>query len=364
VCASIPPWEYFLLIFGCLIFLGLLIAAIYFAKRRLVKYPWKYFPESIHKPYDDYPKNWNKLADGVHTKEIFDGSEEYNLMKSYLQNLQGEVLAISKASVVCNYSLWETFRNTHANLLVQKQNSERIFYKKDWKNKDDGLKKFVYQAFEDKVDSWDFNAEMEIPIIPAVHGTQTDTALKICSTGFAALSATDGGYFGKGIYFTTSCPYALPYAFLGGDNPCIIITLLIPGNVYPVTEHHKGPKSLFGGAIRPGYNIHYVLTEKDGNCISKPIKNFFDELVVDQEMQIVPIFLLELDGKASMNLAKKFERDIPRPNATDEVPVHEGENAVEMTPTTPPRIDTKMSTVTVSDDADTPKSPTGDAPLE
>jgi len=174
------------------------------------------------------------------------------------------------------------------------------------------MRKFCYQAFEDKIDSWDFNSEMELPIIPAIHGTQTNTAWSICSTGFAALSATDAGFFGKGIYFTTSCKYAFPYCMIAGDTPCMIVTLLTPGNIYPVNEDHKGDKTLLGGAIKPGYNMHYVLTDKDGNCLKTPTDHHFDELVVDQETQIVPILVIELDGKATKEASRNMDRDVPQ----------------------------------------------------
>jgi hypothetical protein len=45
----------------------------------------------------------------------------------------------------------------------------------------------------------------------------------------------DVGFFGSGIYFTTSAKYSIPY-FATKPNPAIIISYLIPGNPYPVVE--------------------------------------------------------------------------------------------------------------------------------
>ena len=48
-------------------------------------------------------------------------------------------------------------------------------------------------------------------------------AWKIAKTGFASLSLIDGGYFGKGIYFTTSVPYGFRYASYNNAGPKALI---------------------------------------------------------------------------------------------------------------------------------------------
>jgi len=98
---------------------------------------------------------------------------------------------------------------------------------------------------------------------------------------------------------------------IAGDTPCMIVTLLTPGNIYPVNEDHKGDNTLLGGAIKPGYNMHYVVTDKDGSCLRTPDDHHFDELVVDQETQIVPILVIELDGKATKEASRNMDRQVP-----------------------------------------------------
>ena len=44
-----------------------------------------------------------------------------------------------------------------------------------------------------------------------------------------------------------------------------------------------------------GFNSHYVITNHNGSSITIPTKNAYDELVVSQECQICPAFLLELE---------------------------------------------------------------------
>lgn len=82
-------------------------------------------------------------------------------------------------------------------------------------------------------------------------GTTRETAGNIAHTGFTTVSSYDSGYFGRGIYFTSSIDNAKFYSLNQAKSQklCLILSVVIPGNVYPVTEHHKGPNSLQGGPI-------------------------------------------------------------------------------------------------------------------
>jgi len=162
---------------------------------------------------------------------------------------------------------------------------------------------------------------LAVPIMPSVHGTDFDIAEKIMQTGFATISILDAGYFGKGIYFSTYMLYCLPYCSIK-KTPAVIISYLNMGNVFPVTEHHKGDNNLSGAAISTGYNSHYVRTTKDGNCF-RPTeaqlqlmqnnglepKYLCDELVLQLESQILPAFILKLDKKAVKLECKNWNRE-------------------------------------------------------
>src|SRR5436190_640877 len=100
-------------------------------------------------------------------------------------------------------------------------------------------------------------------ILLIILGTDYYVAEKIAQTGFAALASLDAGYFGRGIYFTTYILYTLPYS-CSKRNPSVVIGYLNLGNVFPVTENHKGDESLLGLPLKPGYNSHFVITTKDG----------------------------------------------------------------------------------------------------
>jgi hypothetical protein len=44
------------------------------------------------------------------------------------------------------------------------------------------------------------------------------------------------GYYGKGIYFSTSAVYIIPY-FASKKRPAVLVSLLLPGNPFPVIEN-------------------------------------------------------------------------------------------------------------------------------
>ena len=114
--------------------------------------------------------------------------------------------------------------------------------------------------------------------------------------------------------------YTLPYCANRRD-PAIIISFLITGNAFPVTEDHKSKDSnlvgyvhgnilssrlfhafsnpRFRAALKSGYGCHYVAVTPDGNIADLSEKlagnsEVFDEIVIPQESQITPAFVLRL----------------------------------------------------------------------
>jgi len=123
-------------------------------------------------------------------------------------------------------------------------------------------------------------------------------AWKIASEGFANLSTIDTAFYGNGIAFSSSASYTVPY-FSNTRKPAILICFTIPGNPYPVIEHPKDELNLYGKALVPGYQSHYVVTTAAGFPLklqdwNRQLKRY-DELVIYQETQAVPIFLIQVD---------------------------------------------------------------------
>ena len=130
-----------------------------------------------------------------------------------------------------------------------------------------------------------------------LQGTVEDAAWKISENGFGTVATRDAGYYGKGffspfsrfsflyfseqsinqnnhnqgIYFTSTFEYANRYAGISNGMKVFMISLVIPGNPYPVTEYpfkeneigkilEYNPDGFYGKACQPGYQSHFTLS--------------------------------------------------------------------------------------------------------
>jgi len=204
------------------------------------------------------------------------------------------------------------------------------FFNQSWRQLPDfDMRLEIFNWFNKKLSEWDWNKNLTLdssPVLPVVHGTDMSIAWKIASGGFAALSKLDDGYYGKGIYFSTSAKYTLPY-FGTKKSPAVLVCLLIPGNVYPVTEQPLSDRDFRGRSSQPlmdnkirgyplvsGYQSHYVITNKNGLPFTREDfgkKVEYDEVVIAQESQVVPIFLLQIGRESIIKIFEDWERDVP-----------------------------------------------------
>jgi len=192
--------------------------------------------------------------------------------------------------------------------------SEQLFFNQNWKKTtaeteaDVDAKTRIYEEYQKLVMNWAWNSR-RTPILPFVHGTSFPIACAICETGFAALSSLDDGWYGKGIYFTSYISYALEYT-ASKNQPSIVVSWVIPGNVYPVT------RKCHGEAIQPGYSSHFVLTDSSGQIVTAQTPPpYYDELVVSQEPQILPAFIIKLQVEQ-----KKFDERLLTTNSLNTNP--------------------------------------------
>jgi len=161
---------------------------------------------------------------------------------------------------------------------------------------------------------WNRNlTDMDCPILAVVHATSKSKADKIIASGFAALAILDDGFYGKGMYYSSSATYIIPY-FINSSEPCILICYVLPGNPYPVTEPPRASNNLVGHNLLNGYQSHYVVTRKDGlpftaEDYSEHLRRF-NEIVVSQEAQALPIFKIEIDNSNFNTLNPLYTMDV------------------------------------------------------
>ena len=137
-----------------------------------------------------------------------------------------------------------------------------------------------------------------------VQGTRENAAHRIAKNGFGTTATTDAGFYGQGIYFTTKLSYAAYFARSPdstklGNERVFLLSLVIPGNAFPVTERHDDINNgYFGKPCKSGYQSHYVIVKHENagtppgipfNFTSDPVSN---ELVLFQSAQSLPLCIL------------------------------------------------------------------------
>lgn len=257
---------------------------------------------------------WDQIgsSDSYYYSKVYsEGSADYKRALALFQDfLGGGELIIVSIRAIFNPVLLRQFINQWELTTERLTTGKAVFGKTTYSDNPNQMwivQKFNERAHHPKL-SW--NKDLTCPIIPTAHGTELYLAEKISQTGFANLSKLDAGYFGSGIYFSTFVMYTLPY-FASKKKPSVIVSYVIPGNIYPVKEHHKSPESLLGKPLQSGYNSHYIVTTKSGTCISEEREGAtYDELVIPLEGQIVPAFIFEISNENFKDLNASWDREV------------------------------------------------------
>lgn len=200
-------------------------------------------------------------------------------LKFAVESVGGSLDDITEARVIANRHSLQMFEGFRASLEAKKLLAPARFYR-DWKveqgeDSEDArkAKEEVIQYHEKNVKRYDWNRGKSVEVVLMAQGTTLEAAETIASTGFGIVgSAHDPGWFGRGIYTTSSLSYATGFAVQSRNtNPAIVISAVIPGNVLPVVDS----VSYHGQAIRPGFQSHMTLGLIHIFCISLPLSLFF-----------------------------------------------------------------------------------------
>jgi len=291
------------------ILLIIAVAALFLLSKK--KLDLKSLPPDVRWQYERFqenPKYWETVhsaGEPYYRKQLVQHSDEWTVMSDLFYGFfdTSHKIAIHEAYAIYNSTLLSNFINSRKIMTARVVNRPDIFQKQDWrKKKNASSRERVVDKLQSRLDQCNYNETDEhVPILPVVHGTDFSLAMAICSTGFATLSNLDVGWYGAGVYFTTYTMYAMPY-FIVRKDPAVIVSFVFLGNTYPVVEHTKAEDNLLGATITPGYNSHYVLLNHDGHVPEEPVEagkedQFFDEIVIAQESQIVPVYVIRFETK-------------------------------------------------------------------
>ena len=269
--------------------------------RRLLRY----LPHDVSWPYRQYTNSiWGSYfyrggdGTGYYYKDYDTSTSVYQRLMSYDDRLSDMNMSqyISNITLVYNERLLTNFINAYLIQTERFKADPKLFQSRKWdtNNAVGEKKRTVYSLYHTLTQSYSWNRDSSPNIIPVYHGTDRWIAEKICETGFASLSSLDEGWYGKGIYFSTYPMYCSPY-FISKKQPSIILSWILPGNVFPVTEGPDDTVSFKGAALKSGYNSHYVCVNKKGYVYNEGDNELYDEIVIAQEAQIVPIAIININ---------------------------------------------------------------------
>jgi hypothetical protein len=149
-------------------------------------------------------------------------------------------------------------------------------------------------------------------VVYAFHGTRVELMDSICRNGIVAMRETDSGYFGLGCYTTLNIEYAARYAHGEFDAPAprvrtahptdqaypIIMAAVSVGMCYPVTpgvdysKRGDGMSDFLGLPLKKGFDCHCAAVCAPSFQAANHDKMQYMELVVDQEVQVLPVAVL------------------------------------------------------------------------
>ncbi|NGX47653.1 MAG: hypothetical protein K1000chlam3_01032 [Chlamydiae bacterium] len=301
--------------------------------------PWKVCPKLFarvqRKPFDS----------GLHYKtcEVRPDDKEYEFVRRVFEHSKPPGMVIKTVTLVHNPSLSTQFEAT-----LKSMNSRAN--PPTWKNHPEAnLRESVVQRWEmitrlfqpisvENSDNTRKDRLENIKILPLWHGTSQDVCNSICRTGFqffgkhsftdptaqkGAFPSTDPGYFGSGVYFTSSARYAGMY-----NARFLILSWVSMLEPFPVVNDCPHPqrgsdmKMLEGKAAYQHYTAHYIPvtnTRPDfpGSmeyypCAKGQTPNW-DEFVLFDKAQALPRYIVEIspEGTAPPTLPISIDDVIP-----------------------------------------------------
>lgn len=199
---------------------------------------------------------------------VTQGSAKWTEVATMFKLLGGDVAQIKQAFDIEDPEYRSMFEGSRKSLYQQQQNAPDIFRKQDHKYlPNSGLREEYLDFLQKKQQKFDsaFSTSLgkvedqKTKAIAMIHGTNESVGWKIAQGGFGIVASVDDGFYGQGIYFTSKVSYAMTYTVFY-ERPVLVLSLVNPGNPFPVTEEPSKPGNLTGAKCKLGYQSHYCVT--------------------------------------------------------------------------------------------------------
>ena len=265
---------------------------------------------------------YDKTSSGMNPVK---NEELYSKFARLFGEMNGDISGIVRVYGVNNPQLRSAFEIKREVIEKQHLYDKGYFRKEGWRSlPDSDQRNRMYLQLSSKIRTFrgEFNDGSHPFVVPMIHGTREDAAFRVIENGYGVV-ANDGGYFGRGMYFTSDMRYSSTYAREHDPkgHPGVKVFLLaavLPGNPYPVTEHpfvvpfvtdesiegddkrKPNPVGLLGQACKGGYQSHYSVI--DTKSFAAPFPTQFDDFEDHEKKRVVSDELVVFEGAQALPL--------------------------------------------------------------
>lgn len=209
--------------------------------------PWRLEPSARSLPH------WDGLSASSEARSLVlqppsflstPASLEYEKALAIFKQCDGaRQFQVQKIEIIDNPALESAFEAEIKKMGHKHRSSPSTFKSCGWKEEASPLREAVHRQFEERSRRFDFNSGRALPILPVLHGTSSTAAHGIAGGGFSALAKRDEGFYGRGIYFTTSARSSTKYSTEQNGNHIILLSYCLPGaslvSFCPISLHRQ-----------------------------------------------------------------------------------------------------------------------------
>jgi len=214
---------------------------------------------------------------------------------------------VKSVRVIYNPNLNQTFARTLP--LIQHRHGQAAFAPKWSQEAGKEQRSEIHTTLENMTAPYQDSNFPNVKLLPVWHGTRADILPSLFKTGFAALTSTDVGYFGKGLYSS----YEADYAYKIYCKGALLVNWVAFYSAYPVIDGDMN--KLTGAAAYQNYDAHFVPVVPqfpDADCESfvpcqPKQKHRYQEVVVFERSQCLPRYLVELQPSFPKTVTPKVE---------------------------------------------------------
>jgi len=164
---------------------------------------------------------------------------------------------VEEAFALHNSSLLQAFEAYRILVSTKYVTAPSLFKRDDWRQMEMAeVRAEMLAKHAEHLAKYEWNDTEPMKVSVMLQGTTPEAARSIAQGGFGVARKEDQGFYGKGIYTTSSMKYACRYAEIRAavsKKPSLLLSAIIPGNPFPITQRQDGR------SVEDGYQSHFTI---------------------------------------------------------------------------------------------------------